>query len=127
MFEQRFDHICADHAQAMEAIEQRIREVVARRGGEPQPASPSGQAPAAGAAGEPAPAEDSGQTRAPASVGDREPVAVHEPTAASGPVGQDSAVSGQTADSAPWPERDGVRARGAVFLDPRWNSDLPWD
>ncbi|WP_182359208.1 hypothetical protein [Tomitella gaofuii] len=123
MFEQRFDHICADHAQAMEAIEQRIREVVARRGGEPQPASPSGQAPAAG---EPAPAEDPRPTRAPASVGDRGPVAVQDPAAASEPVGRDCAVSEQAVDSAPWPERDGVRARGAVFLDSRWNSDLPW-
>lgn len=31
MCEQRFDHICAEHAEAMEAIEQRVREVLARR------------------------------------------------------------------------------------------------
>lgn len=31
MFEQRFDHICAEHAEAMEAIEHQVRQVVARR------------------------------------------------------------------------------------------------
>ncbi|GAA4807657.1 hypothetical protein [Tomitella cavernea] len=113
MFEQRFDHICADHARAMEAIEQRIREVVAKRDGELPPSSAPRPAPATGAAVEPAPAEDRGPVAEPAPTGQERVVP--------------AAGATQAADTAPWPERDEEQARCAMFLDPRWNSDLPWE
>ncbi len=136
----------------MDAIEQKIREVVARRNGgladagtDPaarrSPASvaadgidaslhgaaggarrgPAPSPPVQSPPGQPAPAGPP----SPQSPEGRRPDA-RVPV----PMGQESIgpTPGleRAADTAPWPERDGEARRGAAFLDPRWNSDLPW-
>lgn len=140
VFEQRFDHICADHAVAMAAIEQRVREVVARRHDEDSAGdgtdgtdSTDGTDGTDGAAcddttvdGESEGEEEAAATRSVAVIAARSGDApVPSPSGITAPsgCGQPQADARPPA-GARWPEREQSMEPRAGLFDPRWNSDL---
>lgn len=139
MFEQRFDHICAEHAEAMEAIEQRVREVVAGRNRQDAEASRARPVARALAPQVGFGSADEARTRPDAAVPDAAVPDTSVPAApvprpegstpsapaadADGPVCDGERIE-QDADVYRLVRRCGPAAAGADLLDPRWNRHL---